>query len=148
MVLSEASHWELKQPGPASALSGAVERHDSRVTITPVSFRSGDPVHARIQGTEMECRSFAFLIVSLLPLLAVGNAADSPGRTPIPEPARRTFATEFRRLCARTRSSVHPFSSSTVIETQSSRPSDSRISTPGPRYHAIRHSTGRRSRRP
>ena len=48
----------------------------------------------------MECRSFAFLIVSLLPSLAVGNAADSPGRTPIPEPARRTFATEFRRLCA------------------------------------------------
>ena len=30
---------ELKQPGPASALSGAVARYDSRVTITQVSVR-------------------------------------------------------------------------------------------------------------
>ena len=91
---------ELKQTGPASAPSGAVARYDSRVTITQVSVRICEPVHARIQDTGMECRASAFLIVSSLPSLAVGNAADSPGRTPIPEPARRTFATEFRRLCA------------------------------------------------
>jgi CubicO group peptidase (beta-lactamase class C family) len=47
----------------------------------------------------MPFRHTNFLIASLLPLMAEGNSVDTPGRVPIPESARTTFAKAFHRLC-------------------------------------------------